>query len=127
MKVRKILIVLGVSVLLSGLFISCETAPAAPLTNAAGQAVSGTATGTAPGYAGEVSVTLTVVDGFITNVVAAAPHDSPAFAGPVITRAHTDMIRFNTTRIDTVSGSTVTTMGINIAAENALAQIIAGQ
>lgn len=127
MKVRKMLIILGVSVLLSGLLLSCETAPAAPFTDAAGQTVSGTATGTASGYGGEVTVTLTVVEGLITTVVATAPHDSPAFAGPVISRAHTDMVRFNTTQIDTVSGSTVTTMGINEAARSALNQILAGE
>ena len=121
------LIVLGISVLVSGLFLSCETAPVGPITGPGGANVSGTATGSATGYSGEVTVTLTVVDGFITNVVARADQDSPMFAAPVITRAHTDMVRFNTPQIDAISGSTITSMAVNEAARDALNQIIAGQ
>ena len=124
MKAKNVLILLGAAILLSTLFIACETAPTGPIVNAAGQNVSGTATGTAPGYMGEVSVTLTLENGFITNVVAAAPHDTPMFAAPVISRAQSDMVRFNVPQIDNVSGSTITVMGINQAAQNALNQLL---
>ncbi|MCL2374462.1 MAG: FMN-binding protein [Treponema sp.] len=127
MKTRNALILLGAGILFAGLFLSCETAQAVPITNAAGSAVSGTATGTAPSYGGEASVTLTVVDGFITEVVAAAPHDTPMFSGPVLMRASTDMVRFNVPEMDIVSGATITSMAINQAAQAALNQIIAGQ
>jgi len=127
MNIKKMLLLLGISVLFSGLFLSCETAPPAAITDARGQNVSGTATGFAMGYAGEVSVTLTVVDGFITDVVARADHDTAMFSGPVIMRAPNDMIRFNTPTADIVSGATVTSMAVNEAARNALDQIIAGQ
>lgn len=127
MKTRKALILLGAGILFSSLFLACETAPAAPITNAAGMAVSGTATGSAPSYGGEATVTLTVVDGFITEVVASAPHDTAMFSGPVLNRAPTDMIRFNTPEMDIVSGATVTSMAINQAARAALEEIIANQ
>ncbi|MCL2382101.1 MAG: FMN-binding protein [Treponema sp.] len=125
MTTRKLLILLGAGILLSTLFLACETGPAAPLTNARGELANGTATGTAPSYGGPASVTLTVVDGLITQVVAAAPHDTAMFSAGVLARAHSDMVRFNTPRIDNVSGATVTSMAINEAAQNALNQILA--
>lgn len=124
MKAKKMLILLGAGVLLSGLFLACETGPARPHTTAGGELVSGTATGSARGYGGEVTVTLTLEEGFITSVVARADHDSPMFAGPVISRANADMPRFNTPRIDSVSGATVTSMAINEAAQDAFDQLM---
>lgn len=125
MKARKMLILLGASILLSGLFFACATGAGAPITNAMGQYANGTATGSAPSYGGEVTVTLTVVDGFITAVVARADHDTAMFAATPLSRAHADMVRFNTPQIDNVSGATVTSMAINQAAQAAMAQILA--
>ena len=124
MKTRNVLVLLGAAILLSGLFLACESVPA-PITNARGENVSGTATGSAPSYRGEATVTLTVVDGFITSVTAIAAQDTPMFVAAVIARAHTDMVRFNTPQIDIVSGSTITSMAINQAAQAAMAQILA--
>ena len=125
MKLRTVLILLAVSVVISGAFLACASESAArPITNAAGQNVSGTATGSAPGYGGEVNVTVTIENGIITAVVVDAARETQAFAGPVVMRAPRDMIRFNAPEMDNVSGSTVTVMAVNQAARAAMDQLI---
>ena len=125
---RKTMILLGIGLLFSSFFLACATAPSAtPFTNALGQNASGTATGFARGYGGEVNVTLTLLDGFITNVVVRADQDTPMFANPVISRASNEMVANNTTEVDIVSGATITSRAVNEAAQAALDQILAGQ
>ena len=127
MKTQRVLILLGIGILFSTLFLACATDRVVPVTNARGERVNGTATGSAPGFGGEVTVTLTLENGFITNVVARADNDTAMFADPVVTRAHNDMVRFNAPEIDAVSGATITSMAVNAAARDALNQIMAAQ
>ncbi|MCL2602001.1 MAG: FMN-binding protein [Treponema sp.] len=125
MKVKNVLIMTA-GILLAALVLACESAPPAPITDAQGVNVSGVASATAPSFGGTATVTLTVVDGFITNVHVSAPGDTTMMAAPVIAKASTDMVRFNTPHIDAVSGSTTTSLAVNQAAAEAMARIVAG-
>ena len=122
MKVGKL--IFGIlAILLVFSLIACASAPAiAPIGDA-----TGTATASAPGYGGEVTVTVTMVNGFITEVVAIGPDESPTIGGAAIMRAPPRIIRFNTTDIDIVSGASITTMAITEAAQKAIDMIVAGE
>jgi len=129
MKTKTALILFGISILFTGLFSACATAPAgpSPLTNAYGDIANGTATGSSRGFGGALTVTLTVTDGFISSVEVDADRETAGFAAPVVLRAQTDMIRTNTPEIDIVTGATVTTNAVNEAARAALEQILAAR
>jgi len=122
MKIRS-MIALFASVMLAGFVIAC---PSTPATTTSDSAVSGTATGTAPGHNGDVSVTVTMENGNITAVVLDVSMETPAMAGQVASRAPDEMIRFNSVDIDNIAGATVTTSAVREAAMSAVAQIRAG-
>jgi len=119
MKIRS-MTALFAGILLAGFAVACNSTPAAA---PAGGGASGTATGTAQGFHGEVSVTITMVDGAITAVEMDLSNDTPNFAAMVEGTAANDMIRFNTYDIDTVSGATGTSGGVRAAAQSAVEQI----
>jgi fumarate reductase flavoprotein subunit len=121
MKVRKLILFVGIVALLTGAFWGCASAPVTPIGNA-----TGTATGTAPGYGGDIVVTVTMADGFITDVKIVGDKETQSIAGPAITRAPNMIKRYNSAQFDAVSGATVTSMGISAAAQNAIDQIAAG-
>lgn len=124
MKTRALLF-LGIGIIFLNMFVACSTAPAVPrVTNARGENANGVATGYADGYHGEVSVTLTISNGLIIDVVARADHDTPIFANPVISRAVNYMVRNNIPEIDILSGATITSTAINKAARSAFDQIL---
>ena len=87
----------------------------------------GTYTATAPGFAGDVTVTIEVSAGSMASVSAEAPSDTPDRGGKAAT-VLADAIQQagGTGGVDTYSGATVTSNGIIQAAEDCLAQA-AGQ
>jgi fumarate reductase flavoprotein subunit len=123
MKIRTCIAALAAAAVLAGAFAACESAPreAAPIAGGA----SGTATGSAPGWGGEVTVTLTLVDGVITQAAVAGPNETPEFATRLLASAPGDMVRYNSPNIDVLAGSTVTSMAIRAAAQAAIDQIAA--
>jgi fumarate reductase flavoprotein subunit len=88
---------------------------------------SGSATATANGFGGEVTVSVTMADGYITAVTITAPGETPSMGGIAVARAPDIMIKNNTADIDALSGATVTTRAISTAAQAAIDQITAGQ
>ena len=118
MKIRTSLVLLVISALLALAVFACASAPAAPIGNK-----TGTATGTAQGFGGEVTVTITMADGMITDVVCKGDAESPTIGGPVLARAPAMIMRYNSPQIDAVSGATVTSMAVAEAAQNAINQI----
>jgi uncharacterized protein with FMN-binding domain len=119
-KTSKLAVLAGLAIALAFL-AACGGAPAA----LHGDGVSGTATGTAIGFNGEISVTITLTDGIITAVEMDLSIETPSFAAPVYARAPAEMIRFNSVNIDNVAGSTITVVAVREAAQNAIAAIIA--
>ena len=124
MKVRNLIFLLGIVALLSVGILGCATpGPAvAPIGNA-----TGSATGAAPGHGGDVYVTVTMANGFITHVSINANRETPAFAAPVLFTAPGLMVERNTAQIDTIASATVTSMAVIEAAQIAIDRIVAGR
>lgn len=83
-------------------------------------ATDGTFTGTAQGYGGPITCTVTVENGYITNV---AVVDHPGETEPYYSMAaalEQTVVDEQTTAVDTVSGATLTSAGILNATTQAL-------
>jgi fumarate reductase flavoprotein subunit len=94
---------------------------AAPIGNA-----SGSAEATAPGFGGDVTVAITMADGYITDVKVTGDMETPTVGGIALTRAPGIIKKQNTAAIDAISGATVTTRAISTAAQAAIDKIVAG-
>lgn len=82
----------------------------------------GSFTGTAEGYGGEVSVTLTIENGEITAATATGDGETASIGGNAIAEIPQQMVERNSVKVDTYSGATVTSEAILLAAEDALGQ-----
>ena len=103
-------------------FAACASAPVAPIGNATGNA-----TASAQGFGGEVTVTVTMADGFITDVICKGDGESPTIGGPALLKAPNMIKKYNSAQLDTISGATITTMAISEACQAAINQITAGK
>ncbi|AEF82618.1 FMN-binding protein [Leadbettera azotonutricia] len=122
MKVRNLVIVFAIAALLAGLAACASTGGAVtPIGNA-----TGTASATAPGFGGDVSVTVTLAAGIITDVVVVGAAETPTVGGIAVTRAPGIIKKYNSAAIDTISGATVTTSAISAAAQSAIDKVVAG-
>ena len=98
---------------------SSSSSTAASSTASAG--VSGEFTGTAQGM-GEVSVTVTLTDGVITNCVIVGDGETEGIGSVVIANAPEEIVSANKGSIDVVSGATITSNAVNEALAAALAE-----
>lgn len=78
------------------------------------------ATGTAKGFGGEVSVTLTVTDGVITEATAEGANETAGIGSVAIEKLPAAMVEGNTVNVDAISGATLTSNGVIEAAKAAL-------
>ena len=98
--------------------------PVAPIGN-----FSGTGTSMKFGFHGYIRVTLTMVDGSITeaaiidNADGLLEEESDGLGKRAIEVAKDFMVKKNTVEIDTISGATVSSNAIRLAGREALAQI----
>lgn len=110
---------------LLGVLAACATsggAAAAPMGSAAG-----TATAAAPGFGGDITVSVTMAGGYITDVSIDAPGETPSVGGIAVARAPGIIIKNNSADIEALSGATVTTQAISTAAKAAIDKILAGE
>ena len=129
---KKAILLVAAVALLAVLFAGCaggagrgSSGPDGPILNAAGNPVSGTATGSARGYSSDVKVTITIANGMITDVVFDLSGETPAFVAGVGMRGPGEMKENNRPEIDVVTGVTLTCDAINLAAKAAVDAIIA--
>ena len=94
---------------------ACASAPAS-------EAKSVTVTKTAQGFGGEVSVTLTLTDGKITDVVLEGKDETPAVGGAALETLKQQVLDTGSADIDGVSGATVTSTAVKTAVKAALAE-----
>jgi fumarate reductase flavoprotein subunit len=106
---------------------SCSSGPPVPAGwgDPALVELSGTGVGTALGYGGDITITLTVENGMILDVRIEAPGETPSIGTPAIARSRRAMLRKNSMDIDAISGATITCIAIKTATQAALDQIIA--
>ena len=80
----------------------------------------GTYTGTASGYAPNLTVDVTVSGGKITNIEIVSHNESPGFYERAFETVPEEIISSQSTDVDTVSGATFSSKGIINAVEDAL-------
>lgn len=78
-------------------------------------------TGTAKGFGGDVTVTLTLENGVLTGVTAAGENETPDFGGKAMTTMAADMLARNSVVVDTMASATITSNAVLEAAAAALA------
>lgn len=81
------------------------------------------ATGTAQGFGGEVSVTITTVDGEISDVVITGDSETETVGGAAITKLADAMKASKSIDVETVSGATITSEAVLSAAKSAMATL----
>ena len=77
-------------------------------------------TGTAKGFGGNVTVTLTIENGVITAAKAEGADETPGVGTPALEQLPAAMVAGNTVNVDTISGATWTSNGVIEAAKAAL-------
>ena len=117
MKKSKILISLVLACMM--LLSACGGSAPAATTEAAAPAAA-SYTGTAQGMGGEVSVTLTIENGVITDCVATGDKETDGIGSVVIAQFPTQVVEGNTINLDAVSGATITSNAFIEAAKAAL-------
>ncbi len=83
-------------------------------------AMAETATGTAKGFGGDVTVTLTVENGVITSAKAEGADETPGVGTPALENLPAAMAAGNTVNVDVVAGATFTSKAVIEAAKAAL-------
>ena len=77
-------------------------------------------TGTAKGFGGDVTVTLTIENGVITAAKAEGNDETPGVGTPALENLPAAMVAGNTVNVDAVAGATFTSNGVIEAAKAAL-------
>ena len=83
-------------------------------------AMAETVTGTAKGFGGDVTVTLTLTDGVITDAKAEGADETPGVGTPALEQLPAAIVAGNTVNVDVVAGATYTSNGVIEAAKAAL-------
>ena len=118
MKKSKILISLVLACMM--LLSACGSAPAATTEAATAAPAAASYTGTAQGMGGEVSVTLTIENGVITDCTAVGDKETDGIGSVVIAQFPAQVVEGNTINLDAVSGATITSNAFIEAAKAAL-------
>jgi fumarate reductase flavoprotein subunit len=87
---------------------------------------SGTASAAAQGFGGTVTVSITMADGYITDVRITGDNETPTVGGIALARAPGIIKRNNSGVLDAISGATITTNAISTAAQEAISKIVTG-
>ena len=93
---------------------------AKPASTSSDAGVSGDFTGTAKGFGGDVSVTLTLTDGAITGCTAEGKDETQGVGSEAIAKMPGEIAESGSIAVDGVSGATVTSTAIKEAAAAAL-------
>ena len=93
---------------------------AKPASTSSDAGVSGNFTGTAKGFGGDVSVTLTLTDGAITGCTAEGKDETQGVGSQAIAKMPGEIAESGSIAVDGVSGATVTSTAIKEAAAAAL-------
>jgi fumarate reductase flavoprotein subunit len=77
------------------------------------------------GFVGDITVTITMVDGYITDVQVVG-EETPSVGDVAVTKAPRLIKKNNSGVLDAISGASITTAGISAAAQEAINKIVAG-
>lgn len=108
---------------------TATTAPAsqspateAAATESAALYTPGAYTATAKGYGGDITVTLTVDEGSITDCTAEGPGETQGKGSIAVEKLPSAIVEANSTQVDAISGCTISSQAILLAAQTALAE-----
>ena len=104
----------------NGLVFLCMLVLAIGFTACSKKYDDGTYAGTAKGRNGDVAVSVTVTGGKIASVVVTKHEETPGIADPAITGIPAAIVKAGSTKVDAVSGATLTSDAIKKAVDNAL-------
>jgi fumarate reductase flavoprotein subunit len=126
MKHCKPIFVFGILALVLAGLIGCAStggggSSVAPIGNA-----TGTASATALGFVGDITVTITMANGYITDVQILDNGETPSVGSVAVARAPKLIKENNSGELEAISGATITTAGISTAAQEAINKIVAG-
>ncbi|MDR3145643.1 MAG: FMN-binding protein [Treponema sp.] len=128
MKQCKSILVFGILALVLAGINGCastggtaSTGGAAPIGKA-----TGTASATAFGFVGDVTVTITMADGYITDVQVIGNDETPGVGSIAIEEAPALIKKKNSGALDAISGASITSAAISTAAQEAIDKIVAG-
>jgi fumarate reductase flavoprotein subunit len=127
MKLCKSIIIFGILALVLAGIVGCAStggstaAAVPPIGNA-----TGTASATAFGFVGDITVTITMVDGYITEAEVIGNDETPSVGSVAVARAPGLIKKNNSGVFDAISGATISSTAISTAAQEAIDKIIAG-
>ncbi|MBR1893386.1 MAG: FAD-dependent oxidoreductase [Lachnospiraceae bacterium] len=106
---------------------AAEGSEAAGETAAAGEYKDGTYTASEQGFAGEVSATITVAGGKITDVKIEGKDETPDKGGAAIEELQPKILEAQSAEVDAVTGATITSDAVKKAVSAALEQAKSGE
>ncbi len=104
----------------NGLLLLCVLVIAFGFTACSKKYDDGTYVGTAKGHHSDVSVSVTVTGGKIASVVVTKHGETPGTSDPAIANIPAAIVKAGSTKVDAVSGATLTSEAIKKAVDNAL-------
>ena len=104
----------------NGLLLLCVLVIAFGFTACSKKYDDGTYAGKAKGRNGELAVSVTVSGGKIASVVVTKHEETPGVADPAITGIPAAIVKAQSTKVDAISGATLTSDAIKNAVDNAL-------
>lgn len=110
--------------MLTGLAACSQPAPSGsdtPAPTVSGQ-TGGTYTGTARGFGGDVTVTITVADGKMTDITAAGDQETPDIGQKAVAELPAKMLEAQTYDVDVISGATISSNAVKDAAKAAMTE-----
>lgn len=116
---------LGIMVVLAGVTIFGSTPLYNMIDAAAAKAVSytpGTYTGSAQGFGGEVSATVTITENGIESVELKGDDETPELGGAALEKLQPKFIEAQSSQVDAIAGCTITTDAAIAAMNQALDQ-----
>ena len=106
----------------AGALAACNSASSSTASGAAGQYIPGTYEGTAEGISSTVKVTMTFSDSAVTDVVVDTSGETASFGAAAADELREQLMAAGSAEIDGVSGSTITSDAVMMAAKSCYAQ-----
>jgi fumarate reductase flavoprotein subunit len=98
----------------------CSNTPPSP---PAAKGATGSASATAEGYTGDITVNVTMENGIITAVTADGPEETPGIGARAVMILPTEIVKKGSPDVDIITGATYSSEGVITAAKEAIEKI----
>ncbi|HWQ51238.1 MAG TPA: FAD-dependent oxidoreductase [Terriglobales bacterium] len=117
-------LVMGLGFILN--LVACAPGGQSQSPPASAQQAEGTFTGTAKGFGGNVTVSVTLKDGAITEVAAEGPDETQGIGSKAIDELPAAIVKAGSAEVDGISGATFTSDAVKSAVQSALSKAKGG-